>query len=64
MQLTIVDVEEHLQAARRLYNSNISSYNQMIKVFPNNIIANSKGCKEMEFFVADEEKREDVKIDL
>ena len=64
LQLTIVDVEEHLQAARRLYNSNISSYNQMIKVFPNNIIANSKGCKEMEFFVADEEKREDVKIDL
>lgn len=64
LQLAIVDVEEHLQAARRLYNSNISSYNQMIKVFPNNIIANNKGCKEMEFFVAEDEKKADVKIKL
>lgn len=64
LQLAIVDVEEHLQAARRLYNSNISSYNQMIKVFPNNIIANNKGCKEKEFFVAEDEKKADVKIKL
>ena len=64
LQLTIVDVEEHLQAARRLYNSNVSNYNQMIKVFPNSIIAGSKGCKEKEFFVAEEAKKEDVKIDL
>ena len=64
LQLTIVDVEEHLQAARRLYNSNVSNYNQMIKVFPNSIIAGSKGCKEKEFFVAEEAKKEDVKIEL
>ena len=30
LQDSITDVEEHLQAARRLYNANISSYNQMI----------------------------------
>lgn len=64
LQLTIVDVEEHLQAARRLYNSNVSNYNQMIKVFPNSIIAGSKGCKEKEFFVAEDAKKEDVKIEL
>ena len=39
-------------------------YNKMIKVFPNSIIAGSKGCKEKEFFVAEEAKKEDVKIDL
>ena len=64
LQLSISVVEEHLQATRRLYNSNVSSYNQMIKVFPNSIIAGSKGCKTKEFFVAEEEKKQDVKMDF
>lgn len=64
LQLSIVDVEEHLQAARRLFNSNVSRYNQLIKVFPNSIVANKKGCKEKEFFVAEDSKKEDIKIDI
>jgi len=39
LQLSISDVEEHLQAARRLYNANISSYNQDIVTFPTSIVA-------------------------
>ena len=64
LQLSIADVEEHLQAARRLYNSNVSIYNQKIVTFPSSIIANSKGMTKKEFFNAEEKKREDVKIDL
>lgn len=64
LQQSIVDVEEHLQAARRLYNSNVSIYNQMIVSFPTSIIANSKNMTKKEFFEADESKKEDVKIDL
>ena len=64
LQKAIADVEEHLQAARRLYNSNVSNYNQMIQVFPNSIIAKSKGCTKKEFFVAEEAKTEDIKVDL
>ena len=30
LQQSIVDVEEHLQAARRVYNSNVSYYNQLL----------------------------------
>lgn len=33
-QQDIFDAEEHLQAARRLYNSNVSLYNQRINTFP------------------------------
>ena len=33
-QRSIGDVEEHLQAARRLYNANVSLYNQTIASFP------------------------------
>ena len=64
LQQSIVEVEEHLQAARRLYNSNVSIYNQMIVSFPISIIAKSKGMIKKAFFEADESKKEDVNIKL
>ena len=64
LQQSIVDVEENLQAARRMYNSNVSIFNQMIVTFPTSIIANSKGMTKKIFFEADENKKKDVKINL
>ena len=64
LQQSIVDVEEHLQAARRLYNSNVSLFNQLIVTFPTSSVAKSKGLTKKEFFEAEESKKEDVKIDL
>ncbi len=64
LQQAIADVEEHLQASRRLYNSNVSIYNQKLVTFPSSVIANSKGLTKKEFFNAEEQKRADVKIDL
>ncbi len=58
------DAEEHLQAARRVYNSNVSAYNQYIRVWPSSIPARSLGCQEKEFFEVEEGKREDVKMDF
>lgn len=63
LQKAVVDVEEHLQAARRLYNSNVSAYNQYIETFPNSIIANMKGSKSKGFFEADEKMKDNVVID-
>ena len=64
IQNSIRDVEEQLQAARRLYNANVSRYNQAIIVFPNSIVANSAHLTRREFFEAEEIKREDVKIEF
>ena len=64
LQQSIADVEEHLQAARRLYNSNVSLYNQLLVSFPTSSIAKNKGMTKKEFFEADEAKKEDVKIEL
>jgi LemA protein len=64
LQNAIVDAEDHLQAARRVYNMNVSSFNQAIVVFPASIIANSAGHTQKEFFEAEEAKRPDVKMDL
>ena len=60
LQRGIRDAEEHLQAARRLYNANVSSYNIAIAMFPAKLLA--KGHSPKEFYDADDEKREDVKM--
>ncbi len=64
LEQSITDVEEHLQASRRLYNSNVSLYNQLLVSFPTSSIAKNKGMTKKDFFEADEVKKEDVKIDL
>lgn len=64
LQKAIADVEEHLQASRRLYNANVSRYNQKIVTFPTSIVAGLKGLGKEEFFSAEEHKRQDVKMDL
>lgn len=60
LQKTIADVEEHLQAARRLYNANVTSYNAKIITFPNSIVAGAMHATEEEFFEAETTKRSDV----
>ena len=64
LQKSIVEVEEHLQASRRMYNANVSHYNELISVIPSNIVAKLLGYTKKEFFEASEEEKKDVKIDL
>ena len=60
LQQGVRDAEEHLQAARRLYNASVSSYNAAIAVFPDSLLA--RGRSPREFFEAEESQREDVKV--
>jgi LemA protein len=60
LQRSVRDVEEHLQAARRLFNANVSTYNQSIVVFPNSLVASVIQARASEFFEADAVKRADV----
>ena len=64
LQIAIMDTEEHLQAARRVYNSNISRYNQLCVSFPNSVVAGLIGASRREFFKIDDSKREDVKMEF
>ena len=64
LQNAIVDTEEHLQAARRLYNANVTAYNSKIITFPNNLIAGFMGATAKEFFEAEDTKRQDVKMEF
>jgi LemA protein len=63
LQAGIRDAEEHLQAARRLYNSNVTAFNTAVDIFPSSMVAKSQGItKEHEFFAAEAAKRGDVKM--
>lgn len=64
LERAVVDVEEHLQAARRLYNANVTHYNTKIITFPSSIVAGSMGAVEKEFFEAEDMKKSDVKMNF
>ncbi len=62
LQNSITDVEEHLQAARRLYNANTTAYNTKIIMFPTSVVANSLGLTKRDLFEAEDYKRSDVEM--
>ena len=64
LQAAISDSEEHLQAARRLYNSNVSVLNSTIVAFPTSFVANKINMQKKSFFEAEEVKRQDVKMEF
>lgn len=64
LQNQVAEVEEQLQASRRVYNSNVSIYNQDIIVFPKSIVANHLHMTRRDFFEAEEAKRKDVEINF
>ncbi len=64
LQRGIQDAEDHLQAARRLYNSNVAAYNTAIIMFPASIVAGTMGCVAKQLFIAEEHKKSDVKMDF
>ena len=64
LQLAVMDVEEHLQASRRLYNANVSLFNQLAASFPSSIVSNSMKLKQQAFFMSEESRRQDVAMNL
>ncbi|MBO6154319.1 MAG: LemA family protein [Lachnospiraceae bacterium] len=64
LQKSVNDTEEHLQAARRLFNSNVSAFNQCIVTFPNSIVASMTGRTQKVFFEAEESRKSDVDLSM
>jgi LemA protein len=57
------ELEDEIQASRRIYNSNVQSYNTSIQQFPGSIIANQGGFGPREFFeIEDAGDREPVQV--
>ncbi|MBQ7140380.1 MAG: LemA family protein [Bacilli bacterium] len=62
LQADLKDVEEKIAFARQFYNDVVLTYNNMIEMFPSNIIANMFGFKASEFFKIDETEKEAPKV--
>ena len=51
---TYNEVEEHIAAARRFYNSAVLELNNAVEIFPSSVIAAMLGISKKEFFEVDE----------
>lgn len=65
LQQKLTKIESQLQAARRLYNGAVTTYNTKISVVPDNIIANMFGFKEEKLFELEvPEAKNNIQIEL
>ena len=56
-------LEDEIQASRRIYNSNVQSYNTDIQQFPGSVIASQSGFTAREYFeIEDSGDREPVSV--
>jgi LemA protein len=63
LQRNLSEIEDEIQASRRIYNSNVQSYNTKIQIFPNSIIAGMGGFTARDFFeIADAGERDPVEV--
>ena len=53
LQHELVDTEDRIQVARRIYNANVRSYNNMVQSFPSMFIASSFHYETRPFFEVD-----------
>ena len=52
LQTQLTQLEDEIQASRRIYNSNVQNYNTRIQVFPNSLLS-GRTFTAREFFVLD-----------
>ena len=62
LQKNLTKIESQLQAARRIYNADVTNYNNKIELVPSNIIAKMFGFKPAQLFEIEEYKKENIKI--
>lgn len=64
LQRDLVEVEEHLQYARRFFNGAVRDYNTAIERVPDVLVARGFGFAPAEFFQAGADERAAVRVDL
>lgn len=64
LQRELTDTEDKIQASRRFYNGNVRDFNIKIEAFPSNIVAGILKFTKREFFEANGEEKEVVKVEF
>ncbi len=64
LQRDLVDVEDHLQYARRFYNGAVRALNDGVQKFPDLLVARALGFSEAEYFKAGDDAAAAPKLEL
>lgn len=64
LQKNLTKMESQLQAARRIYKSDVTRYNTAIQTIPSNIIAGLFGFKEKELFEIEDSQKNNIDINI
>ena len=62
LQNDLKDTEDKITYARQFYNDSAMSFNNLVEMFPSNIVAGLFGFKKYEFFKALDEEKETPKV--
>ena len=57
---TYSEVEEHIAAARRFYNSAVNDINNAVEIFPSSVIASLLGISQYPFFEVEEAAKQPI----
>ena len=60
----LVKVEDEIANSRKYYNATVREFNNRVEMFPSNIVAKLLGYKSKIMFEANEEERQNVKVNL
>jgi LemA protein len=62
LQRELSDTEDKIAYSRQFYNTNVGNYNERLQTFPTVIIGNMFSFTAEEFYEAEEEARQDVRV--
>lgn len=62
LQEELTDTEDKIAYSRQFYNSNVLTYNTKIKMFPSNLVAGQFSFKEEQFFEAEPNAKDPIKV--
>jgi len=60
LQRQLSELEDEIQASRRIYNSNVQHFNTRIQQFPSSIVANQMNFTEKQYFAIEEPSEREV----
>lgn len=60
LQAELANTEDRIAAARRFFNGNVRELNQLVEMFPSNLIAGAFGFSRSEYFQLDDDRQRAV----
>lgn len=64
LQSQLTKIEDELSRYRTIYNEEVNKYNTLVEKVPSNIIASMFSFKKKEFFQTEEDKKENIKVEI